>query len=484
MQWGDSVRHLFRRRQRQVGPSALDALSCAMREAAELEVWANAQFKLTENLALLRRLVFARGKPALVEGDLVLGQQRASTSHEIVDRVKQEAGGAATIFAEDRRVSTNVLLEDGRRATGTRLEPGPIYDSLFKHQLTYSGEVRLFGRPHIAIYEPLVVGSKTIGALFVAVEVAGELSSMLPSLDSRYPDLVFARVASFFNDRNSNRRRTLEALAKLQGRELDRRRRQVTQDELRLAQQSEQAVILKGAATTLDQGLARLSDRSSRQADMLEAASKIVLSASEEVEKANRALNEAKQIAGDADRRVRESSDILQAGSSAISSIELASRQITSIISVIDKLAAETNLLALNATIEAARVGEAGRGFAIVASEVKSLADKTKESAQAVKQLVTSCVDAVRAGAVHFDRSDQALATIKSGNEIVSSIVRDVAASSELQTVRLHEVCTVLSRVSHSTKEDAQAVADLSKATNQVAGQCGGIVEQTKAMLL
>src|SRR5690606_33494417 len=98
---------------------------------------------------------------------------------------------------------------------------------------------------------------------------------------------------------------------------------------------------------------------------------------------------------GEINRRIARTNEIVRGttseaeGTSAqISNLSQVSQKITEIIGVIHGIAEQTNLLALNATIEAARAGEAGKGFAVVASEVKSLATQTSKATEEIGQQI------------------------------------------------------------------------------------------------
>jgi len=107
----------------------------------------------------------------------------------------------------------------------------------------------------------------------------------------------------------------------------------------------------------------------------------------------------------------------------AMSEINVASKEIASITSLIDEIAFQTNLLALNAAVEAARAGEQGRGFAVVASEVRNLAGCSSEAAKEIKDLIEDSVEKVEAGAAYVDESGEALEKIvKSVNELESTV--------------------------------------------------------------
>ena len=91
-----------------------------------------------------------------------------------VDTVKELVGGTATIFMGDTRVTTNVMKDDGSRAVGTKLAPGPVYDAVLKRGEPYRGEADILGTAYYTAYDPIKNASgETIGILYVGVK-AGE----------------------------------------------------------------------------------------------------------------------------------------------------------------------------------------------------------------------------------------------------------------------------------------------------------------------
>ena len=101
----------------------------------EQEMTRRAQSSLATNLGLLKELLAAQGAPQLADGKLRFGDYVANDDVTIVDKVKAIAGGNATLFMADLRVSTNVVKPDGSgRAIGTRLAPGAVHDAVFKEK--------------------------------------------------------------------------------------------------------------------------------------------------------------------------------------------------------------------------------------------------------------------------------------------------------------------------------------------------------------
>ena len=131
---------------------------------------------------------------------------------------------------------------------------------------------------------------------------------------------------------------------------------------------------------------------------------------------------------------MRRISDSVNRSSSAIEALGKESEKINSVVNVIKDIADQTNLLALNAAIEAARAGEAGRGFAVVADEVRKLAERTTKSTgeisniigvvqESIRQSVEqmhSGVEAVGSGLVRADEAGSVIEQLKASSDQVS----------------------------------------------------------------
>jgi len=172
---------------------------------------------------------------------------------------------------------------------------------------------------------------------------------------------------------------------------------------------------------------------------------------------------------------VKQSADTVQA-------LGKSSDQIGEIVQVIDDIADQTNLLALNAAIEAARAGEQGRGFAVVADEVRKLAERTtkatKEIATMIKQIQKDTYDAVEsmnegtkqveAGKSLAEKAGSSLEEIIVGAEQVVDIVTQVAAASEEQSSAAEQISKNIEAISSVTQESASGIQQIAHASEDL----------------
>ncbi len=187
--------------------------------------------------------------------------------------------------------------------------------------------------------------------------------------------------------------------------------------------------------------------------------------------------DEGYTIVNAAAAEMEEIAHVVSESSEIIGKLSDSSKHISDVVEVINQIANQTNLLALNAAIEAARAGEQGRGFAVVADEVRGLAERTSQSTQEVaaiiEQIQTNASDAVLSmeighknvneGVVKARHAGKSMTEIKNSASLVRDSIADISIALEQQNLRITEITGEVSNISKLSDKNTHSIHDLTE---------------------
>lgn len=188
----------------------------------------------------------------------------------------------------------------------------------------------------------------------------------------------------------------------------------------------------------------------------------------------------------------------VEASASQISDLDNHAEQISSIVSVIKSIADQTNLLALNAAIEAARAGEQGRGFAVVADEVRLLAQRTGNSTQEITEMVKRIqlgtrdavqqmevgVTQVKGGVDMAQRAGDAIVGIRQSSGDVVRMVDQISLALREQTAASQDVARNVERIAQMSQQNSQAVEQTTETAGTLQQLAQGLHRQVSVFRL
>ncbi|SFA39881.1 methyl-accepting chemotaxis protein [Parageobacillus thermantarcticus] len=476
-----------------------------------------------------------KGDWMIKDGELYKGNVKMNHNYEIVDQIGKLVDGNVVIFQNDTRVATNIK-KNGKRVVGTTV-PKQIANTVLGQGKTYFGEVETLGETFQAAYMPIKnsdgenIGifcvsmhqrhiNSTISALFKtliistlvvliisalfilwftrkihrrltavsnALQQAGEgnftvdiqddgkdeigqiihsYNKMREDLKNLFKHVTIAaeQVASSSEELTASADHTAQATE------------QVSSGTRKIASGAEtEASKIESSATALEQmaqGITNIADRSVAITDL-----------------SKQMIHQAEDGGNAVQKTVEQMNSIQQSVSKSkemINVLHERSKEIGTILDVIREIADQTNLLALNAAIEAARAGEHGKGFAVVADEVRKLAEQSRESAKKIAELIFSIQEDTENT---VQMMEQAIQNVRGGMEItqettqkfnaIMESTRDASAQLEDITATVQQISAGIQQLSSTVNE----LASVAKRSTTISEEIAASAEEQFASM-
>jgi len=217
----------------------------------------------------------------------------------------------------------------------------------------------------------------------------------------------------------------------------------------------------------------------------------------QETQAVDHAMHEGMEIVEQTIQGIRELANEVDNATETLHQLEAQSDTIGNVLDVIRGIAEQTNLLALNAAIEAARAGEQGRGFAVVADEVRTLASRTQESTQEIQDMIerlqsgtkqavkvmNNSKEKVAQSVEQSNKTGETLASISSTVAIISQMNAQIASATEEQSATTTEITRSIDTIMSATNQSADSAKladEASEKLKQITNDLVALIKQFK----
>ena len=479
------------------------------------------------------KLTTRAGAPIKNEQGQVIGVVSAGydmTKDSFVDRVKHMYGTDITLFLGDEQIAST-MIKDGKRAIGTKLN-AEIAEAVLKDGKKYSARADVLGMDYFTAYLPLVgVDNKIIGVLFagestaamvaernklilmisliaLATMVVGAFCASLIARSIANPIRAIlgnvqevaagnlavgaipatskdeiGQLGSAINIMTGNLRKLIQQVGEASG-HLSSSSEELTAGAERAAQTANQvASSIAVVAAGSEKQASAVADASSVIGQLSAGIQQVSANASAISGHATQSVDAAELGRQSVDRAIKQMGTIettVSESAQVVTRLGERSKEIGQIVATITGIAAQTNLLALNAAIEAARAGEQGRGFAVVADEVRKLAEQSGAAAKQIARLIAEiqtetnqAVEAMNAGTKEVRFGAEAVGAAGKSFTDIFEAIHEISG-------QMNEISVVMEEMAKGSQQIVESVKDIDAISRNSASQSQTVAAATE----